>query len=776
MSGIVPVGGSYKGGGGSRTGTYQKLFSGGLFGGIGQKRTYEMCMVFKYKTSKHVKFEENMQEDVVGRKLEYPTEKATTTMLMWKQRREGILKSLENCGLHIYCYYSRDRDQIICKIGAHNDKLRDTAARMKYKLQLKSEYLNAYGEFRHDFAGRPELNFTDRRIVGHLYKTHANDESEAVTDDAIFAPLDKISLVHHIITSKDKDCAGIQVDNLIHQEDLVAYFPLHDSAALKDVVGSHWDWFLMGEEHTNKVREYFGDKIGFYFLFASQYCLWLVPIAAIGLFLQLLDVMARTPDNFTASPFCVLLSIWSIMLPHFWKREEAKRAISWGSLDADEKLEPYRPQHWGEPRLNPVTAQVEPFFNPADRVRRYVFSGAVTLLSGTATMMVILLLIFLRHLEKNYINGGIAAMQLYTAIAVELMNAIMSLVAMQLTRLENHRTQNEHDTAQLAKVVCFKFINSYAALYYIAFFKNHESLFGTKMRCIRGDCLLDLQSQLGIFVVLRIFVALTYEYLRPRFAYMYRSYLLEGQSLMNVIAGRSRLEVADMSKAEKQSRDDKFESFGEFDQVLVTHGYATLFAVSSPWVCAATLFACVLGIWLDKTKLLTTKQRPLPQKARSIEPWDTAFEVYGILAAATNLFLLIFTSQQYMLWSFTEKLTYFVFLEHWILISRLVVNQVFPVVPRSVQFLQLKQEAMVHRCLENIKVEAVADLSMFRDQKIDEYDVFECDTLEEDMEDMQEPELNLGHSGRTMYEGIKEQVSRNTNSRPYPSSPVVSRP
>jgi hypothetical protein len=695
------------------------------------------------------------------------------TMLMWKQRREGILKSLENCGLHIYCYYSRDRDQIICKIGAHNDKLRDTAARMKYKLQLKSEYLNAYAEFRHDFAGRPELNFTDRRIVGHLYKTHTNDDSEAVMDDAIFAQLDKISLVHHIITSKDKDCAGIQVDNFLHQQDLVAYFPLHDSSSLKDLKGSTWDWFLMSEEHTNRVREYFGDKIAFYFLFASQYCMWLVPIAAIGLVLQLLDVMARTPDNFTASPFCVLLSIWSIMLPHFWKRCEAKWAISWGSLDADEKLEPYRPAHWGEPRLNPVTAQVEPFYPASSRVWKYAVSGAVTLLCGTMTMTIILLLIFLRHMEKSSINGGIAAMQLYTAITVEIMNAIMSMIARKLTQMENHRTQKENDTAELAKVVCFKFLNSYVALYYIAFFKNHEYLFGTKMRCIRGDCLLDLQSQLAIFVVLRIFVALSYEYLRPRFAYMYRSYLLEGQSLMNVLAGRSRLEVADMSKAEKQSRDDKFESFGEFDQVLVTHGYATLFAVSSPWVCAATLFACLLGLWLDKTKLMDTKQRPLPRKARNIEPWDTAFEVYGVLAAFTNLFLLIFTSQQYMLWTFTEKLTYFVFLEHWILLSRLLVNQIFPVVPRSTELLQLKQEAMVHRCLENIKVEAVADLSMFREQKMDEYEVFEADTLEEDMEDMQEPELDLGHSGRTMYQGIKDQVSR--NSRPYPNSPIVSR-
>ena len=34
-------------------------------------------------------------------------------MQMWKQQREAILKSLQNCRLHIFCYYSRDRDEIL---------------------------------------------------------------------------------------------------------------------------------------------------------------------------------------------------------------------------------------------------------------------------------------------------------------------------------------------------------------------------------------------------------------------------------------------------------------------------------------------------------------------------------------------------------------------------------------------------------------------------------------------------------------------------------------
>ena len=39
------------------------------------------------------------------------------------------------------------------------------------------------------------------------------------------------------------------------------------------------------------------------------------------------------------------------------RRCEAKYAISWGSLDLVEQLEPHRPEHWGEQLINPVTSQ-----------------------------------------------------------------------------------------------------------------------------------------------------------------------------------------------------------------------------------------------------------------------------------------------------------------------------------------------------------------------------------------------------------------------------------
>ena len=158
-----------------------------------QRRFYDMCLVFKYKKEKSMGIK-------IGQEEMQPLADAEQ---MWKQRRDAILKSLQNCGLDLYCYYSRDRDEIIVKVGASANKLKETAARMKYKLQLKKQYLDAYAEYRRDFPGRPERQFRDRRVIAHIYKTYTDDDFP--DSDAIFKTLDK---VHRQTIKEDKAAAA----------------------------------------------------------------------------------------------------------------------------------------------------------------------------------------------------------------------------------------------------------------------------------------------------------------------------------------------------------------------------------------------------------------------------------------------------------------------------------------------------------------------------------------------------------------------------------------
>jgi len=728
-----------------------------------QRRFYEVCMVFKCKTSKLVKYDEtdNGMNDQ-GRVLSEPEDWAREKMQMWKQRREAILKSLQNCGLHLFCYYSRDRDEVIVKIGASPQKLRDTAARMKYKLQLKKQYLNAYAEYRHDFPGRPERQFKDRRVISHIYKTHTDDDYP--DSDAIFKSLDKINLIHHIITSKDKDCAGINIGKLLHDEEVKSYFPLHEANVIAELKTNKLQWFLMPEDFANKIRDYFGDRIAYYFLFMAFYWKWLVPLALVGLALQFIDVMFRTGDNITAIPFCILMSVWSIFLPYFWRRQEAKYAIGWGTLDLVETLEPCRPEHYGDPRINPVTAQVEPYYPWQNRVLHYVKSYALMAVISVLVIGSILTILYFRHNMKDTTPGGYWTFQILLAVFVECTNGLLTRLAHWLTTRENHRTQSEHETHMLAKVMILKFVTSYFILYYTAFYKHHTYVFNEQMECYNDDCFLDLQWQLATFVVFRLTFSNLYEFIEPKVKLWWRSLFLERKSftttLHSSLSGHTLLELADMSAAEQQAKKEKYDEFANFDEVLIAHGFSTFFAVTSPWVCAATLFASLVEIAMDMKSLMENRQRPIPRKSRHNEPWSTAFDVYGIISASTNIVLLIFASHEYDEWTFTEKLVLFIYLEHMILLSRLALKIIFPDVPRNVELLQLKQDNMVHRCLENIKVEQNQDFSMFRDHRQHNIEVFEFDIMERDEEEEVEPTLNLGESTQTMLSGFQDESTR----------------
>jgi len=272
----------------------------------------------------------------------------------------------------------------------------------------------------------------------------------------------------------------------------------------------------------------------------------------------------------------------------------------------------------------------------------------------------------------------------------------------------------------------------------------------------------------------RLVVTNVVQYYSPKVKLWWRSTHLDirqgvqnrGQSMNSLLhttlAGHASLDLADMSAAEQQSKKDSYDEFVNEDEALISHGFATFFAVTSPWVCVASLFSVLIETAVEMKSLMDDRQRPIPYKARNNEPWSTAFDMYGVLAASTNIFLLIFASRQYESWNKTEKLVLFIYLEHMILFARLLLRLMFPQVPRNVELLQLKQDNMVHRCLENIKVEQNQDFSMFRDQHHQDIQVFDQDILDQHQEgdDDKELDFDISTSTAAFMGGIRDEFMK----------------
>lgn len=667
----------------------------------------DMCLVFPYKTSALVRWGDAQEEEGV-RGLKPPTDQERHTMETWQLKRQGVITALSDAGLILSMYYSRDRDEIFVKVAAEELHMRRVAETKRHKLELKEEFLSAFAQYQEDIVGQRELNFQDRIITSHLYKPHVDGTDEDQGDayprpDAIFRTADRIQLISYMVTQSDHGCAGIDVGQMIHDGELNQFFALHENRKLLDMDRDWFKCFVWGTD-IQKVRDYYGERIAMYFLFMSHFVKWLILPSIAGVCLWSFDVFYGSPDNYTALIICGGMSFWSIFFVHFWRRCEAVYAIKWGTLGMTRSMEPSRPGFRGTSRINPITGRIDRYYPWSERIFAVIFSYTVLTVSVLCLVIVVCSLFYLRHVFHKH--GGRLWFMVVNALIVEVSNAVFTWVAKKLTERENHRTYSEHSSHLLAKTVVFKFINCYISLYFIAFVKDHVTLFGTKEACMYNrrtqetDCLRDVGWQLGIFVVVRMVTQNIWEIFVPYFNAWYKRFQ-EGRQFNTGLFGMtaSTTMMVDMSSAEKQAMKDEYDVFEDMDEILILYGYSTLFVVACPWVPMVSLFCVVFELFLDQKKLVLLYKRPIPEPASNNEPWDTAFDVFGILAMMTNSAIVIFGGHTFDAWTDLGKLLLFLIIEFVTIFIRIMLGVFLPAPPRRVRLLQLQQREMVHRHL-----------------------------------------------------------------------------
>jgi anoctamin-10/anoctamin-7 len=672
----------------------------------------DMCLVFPYKTSALVKYGDSQQFDEEGyRGLKPPTPEQKHKMDMWTQKRKAVITALSDCGLILMLYYSRDRDEIFVKLSVEDRHLRQVAEMKRHKLELKEEYLSAFAEYKDDYTGQRELNYSDRIVVSHLYKAHVDDTGDDGGEyyprpNAIFRSTDRIALIDYIVRAADHQCAGVDVGQMIHDGDLAAFYPLHENRQLAYMDKNWFPCFVWGNQ-IHKVRDYFGERIALYFLFMSHFIKWLIFPSICGTAIYVGGVFYGTPDNLSALLVCISVSLWYVFFVHFWRRNEATHAVKWGSLSIGPTLEPTRPGFTGTSRINPVTGRIDRYYPWSQRIFTVLTSYAVLTVSIIGLAFIIACLFVLRRIF--HAHGGRQTFMVINAIVVEILNTGFTWIAKKLTIWENYRTQSEHANHLLAKTIIFKFINCYISLYYIAFFKQHSHLFGVEMQCMynprteQNDCLEDLGWQLAIFIVIRLTLQNAIELGMPYFVMWYRKFT-EGTQFHSFSLGgmfsNPLTVMADMSSAEKQSKKEDYDLYEDMDEILLLYGYSTLFIVAAPWVPMLCLISCIVEVFLDQKKLILLYRRPLPQPAANNEPWDTAFDVFGFLAVLTNAAVFIFAGHTFDSWTHSKKIALFLTIEFSTIFLRMFISLVLPPIPRRVRLLQLQQDVMVHRHMD----------------------------------------------------------------------------
>lgn len=174
------------------------------------------------------------------------------------------------------------------------------------------------------------------------------------------------------------------------------------------------------------------------------------------------------------------------MFTEFWQREQYKLQFKWNTLRYSKKHENIRPEfelQAKQKRINPISGENEPYVPPVDRCKRYSFSIVMTAFWVCLVLAAVLGIIVyrmslmivlsnserLRHYSVSIVSISAGIINL---IAIIILSNLYSWLAVKLTDMELHRTNSSYENSLTIKMYLFQFVNFYASIFYIAFFKG----------------------------------------------------------------------------------------------------------------------------------------------------------------------------------------------------------------------------------------------------------------------------------------------------------------
>ena len=141
----------------------------------------------------------------------------------------------------------------------------------------------------------------------------------------------------------------LDIDRLMANKVLLEHFPLHSPERLNIIVSWKeyrlrlWRGFVLGNfmenmQPLNVIKDYYGEKMAFYFSWLMHYTGWLMALSVFSLVFCIitlergisndikLDQMFNTPYSFI---YGVVVLIWVTLFHESWKRKQNRIANEW---------------------------------------------------------------------------------------------------------------------------------------------------------------------------------------------------------------------------------------------------------------------------------------------------------------------------------------------------------------------------------------------------------------------------------------------------------------
>uniref|UniRef100_A0A671X9P0 Anoctamin n=1 Tax=Sparus aurata TaxID=8175 RepID=A0A671X9P0_SPAAU len=483
------------------------------------------------------------------------------------------------------------------------------------------------------------------------------------------------------------------------------------------------------------VRKYFGEKIGLYFAWLGVYTQLLVPASIVGIIVfgyGVATVDTNIPSqemcdeslNFTMCPLCdgacdfwrlstacgtarashlfdnpatvffaIFMSLWAVLFLEHWKRRQISLSFSWDLTGIEEDEEHPRPKYETillQKRQRKQKNKKKKKKNEVGKLRNLLLINLFSFsfcpqfgLTFSAVFGVIVYRITVSALmamspdpeTKSNVRVTVTATAvIINLVVILILDEIYGAVALWLTELEIPKTETNFEERLILKAFLLKFMNAYAPIFYVAFFKgrfagrpgNYVYVFNDfrMEECAPGGCLIELCIQLSIIMLGKQLIQNNiFEIGIPKLKKLVRA-------------------IKDKGSAEEEREEERppqqwnldyalapFEGLTpEYMEMIIQFGFVSLFVASFPLAPLFALLNNVIEIRLDAKKFVTELRRPVAIRAKDIGIWYNILSGMGKFSVIINAFVISFTSDfiprlvyQYM---FSQTGTMHGFIDH----------------------------------------------------------------------------------------------------------------
>uniref|UniRef100_A0A8C1CPU8 Anoctamin n=1 Tax=Cyprinus carpio carpio TaxID=630221 RepID=A0A8C1CPU8_CYPCA len=477
------------------------------------------------------------------------------------------------------------------------------------------------------------------------------------------------------------------------------------------------------------IRKYFGEKIGLYFAWLGVYTQLLIPASVVGIivfFYGWATVETNIPSqemcdedqNFTMCPLCdracdywhlstacgtarashlfdnpatvffaIFMSLWAVMFLEYWKRRQISLNYSW-DLTGMEEEEVRSHTNTVTLRYSILTSTGHEKLTWRDRLPGYLINISSILFMFGVTCSAVFSVIIYRitisalmamspdpEVKSNVRVTVTATAVIINLVVILILDEIYGMVAAWLTELEIPKTETDFEERLILKAFLLKFMNAYAPIFYVAFFKGRFAghpgeyvyVFNDYRmeECAPGGCLIELCIQLSIIMLGKQLIQNNiFEIGIPKLKKLCRTLKDKERAPKEIVEQPGR--------RQQWHLDYDLEPFDgltpEYMEMIIQFGFVSLFVASFPLAPLFALLNNVIEIRLDAKKFVTELRRPEAIRAKDIGIWYNILSGLGKFSVIINAFVISFTSDfiprlvyQYM---FSETGTMHGFINH----------------------------------------------------------------------------------------------------------------